>query len=141
MRLSLAAYALGLGTIGLSLLSAPSQGTTMPATCFSAPTTTEDTTGAGFHVKRQGEMLRVQGLFLSDSVSAGTLAYKLNVQRTGSGGTSHTMQSGQVDVTPGRTDTLSSVRLNIQPGDQLEMHLSIRRDETVVDEVRRRRNF
>jgi hypothetical protein len=94
-------------------------------------------------------MLRVKGAFTNDRpdgsqdslVGADTLTYRLNVRRTGAAGTSQSTQSGRFDTVSGQTDTLSTVRINVQSGDQVDLHLTIRRDGTLVDEVRRQRTF
>jgi 3-methyladenine DNA glycosylase Mpg len=86
-------------------------------------------------------MLRVQGAFVNDSSGTGPLTYELDVQRTGDAGTSQSTQSGRFETAPGQTDTLSTVRVNVQPGDEATLRLVIRRDETVVDEVRQQRTF
>lgn len=141
MRPILLVHALGIGAFGLSLLSPASRVTPVPEPRSSAPTTVKDTTGARLLIDRRDEMLRVRGLFINDSTAAGPLYYELEVRRTGEAGTSQSTQSGQFETAPMQIDTLSVVRVNVQPGDQVEMHLSIRRDETLVDEVRRQRTF
>jgi hypothetical protein len=141
MRLILLMHALGLGAIGLSFLSSASLRTPVPENHSSVPTTLDDSTGARLLVDRQDDVLRVRGLFINDSTATGPLTYELDVRRTGEAGTSQSTQSGQFETAPMQIDTLSTVRVNVQPGDRGEMHLSVRRDETVVDEVRRQRTF
>ena len=141
MRLILLMHALGLGAIGLSFLSSASRGTPVPENRSSVPTTIDDSTGARLLVDRQDEMLRVRGLFINDSTAAGPLTYALKVRRIGEAGTSQSTQSGQFKTAPMQIDSLSTVRANVQPGDRVEIHLSVRRDETLVDEVQRQRTF
>lgn len=83
-------------------------------------------------------MVRVQGAFVNDSTWTDELAYELNVRRTGESGTTQTTQSGTFETAPGQTDTLSTVRVSVQTGDRIELHLTIRQDGTLVDEDRRR---
>jgi hypothetical protein len=108
----------------------------------------DDSIGARLLVERQGEMLRIQAAFTNDPdrnrdrlPKTDTLTYALDVRRTGEAGTSQSTQSGRFETAPGRTDTLSTVRINVQPGDRAELHLTIRRGEALVDEVRRQRTF
>ena len=139
MRLSLVGYIIGLGVLGCLFVSAAPQGA--PSSTVRSGSAADDSTGARLLVERQGEMLRVQGAFVNDSTGTGTLAYELDVQRTGDAGTSQSTQSGRFETAPGQTDTLSTVQVNVQPGDEATVHLVIRRDETVVDEVRQQRTF
>jgi hypothetical protein len=115
--------------------------------------TPDDSTGARLLVERQGERLLIQAAFTNDPdgsrdrasrdrlPKADTLTYELDVRRTGTAGTSQSTQSGRFETAPGQTDTLSTVRINVQPGDRAKLHLAIRKGETLVDEVRQRRTF
>jgi len=141
MRLILLMHALGLGALGLSFLSAASRGTPVPENHSSVPTTLDDTTGARLLVDRQDSVLRVRGLFINDSTAAGPLTYAVEVRRSGEAGTSQSTQSGRFEIEPMQIDTLSTVQINVQPGDRVEMHLVIHQDEALVDEVRRQRTF
>ena len=134
-----ATYVLGLSVLGL-LLFAPASLSGSPATDRFV-SSSDDSTGARLLLEQQGQMLRVQGVFTNEDTAAGPLHYALAVQRTGSAGTSQSTQSGQFETAPGQTDTLSTVRLNVQPGDRMELHLTIRRDDTLVDEVRQQHTF
>ena len=90
-------------------------------------------------VKHDGAMLTVRPTFtLSDTTTTDTtvLRYDLTVERTGAS-TARSHQGGAFTPTPGRTDTLSTVRLNAQPGDRLTVHLVVRRGERVIAEQTR----
>lgn len=144
MRFSLAGYILGLGIVGLLLVAASPQGaSSLSPRSGAAP---DDSTGARLLMERQGESVRIRGAFTNESnrdslVGAGTLSYKLDVRRTGETGTSQSTQSGRFETVPGQTDTLSTVRVNVQPGDRMDLQLTIRRDETLIDEARQQRTF
>ena len=62
------------------------------------------------------------------------LRYELTVERTGAS-TSRSRQSGQFAPVPGRTATLSTARINADPGDHLRLHLVVRRGADVVASV------
>lgn len=98
-------------------------------------------TGARILVERQEEGMRIQGAFVNDSTWTGELAYELDVQRTGSAGTSQTTQSGTFETAPGQADTLSTVQINVQSGDRVEAHLTIRWEEKLIDETRLQRHI
>jgi hypothetical protein len=90
-------------------------------------------------VEREGSLLTVRPTFtLSDTTTTDTtvLRYDLTVERTGAS-TARSHQGGAFTPTPGRTDTLSTVRLNAQPGDRLTVHLVVRRGERVIAEQTR----
>jgi hypothetical protein len=81
-------------------------------------------------------MLTVRPTFtLSDTAATDTTAlrYDLTVERTGAS-TTRSRQVGTFTPAAGRTDTLSTVRLNAQPGDRLTVHLVVRRGERVIAE-------
>lgn len=139
MRFSLAGYILGLGAVGLLLATPLSRGD--PSSPIRSGIAGDDSTGARLLVERQGERVRVQGAFTNDGTETDTLTYALDVRRTGEAGTSQSTQSGPFKTAPGQTDTLSTVQVNVQPGDRMELHLVVRQDEHLVDEVRRRRTF
>ena len=62
------------------------------------------------------------------------LRYELTVERTGAS-TSRTRQGGRFTPIPGRTDTLSTARINAAPGDRLRLQLVVRRKADVVASV------
>ena len=85
-------------------------------------------------VDRDGAMLTIRPTYtLPDTAGVDTTAlrYELTVERTGAS-TSRTRQSGQFAPVPGRTDTLSTARINADPGDHLRLHLVVRRGADVV---------
>lgn len=95
-----------------------------------------DSTGAQIDLEREGEGLSVRALFTGDASSADTLSYELTVRRCRAAGTTQTAQSGTFAVTPGRADTLSTVQVNVQSGDQLRLRLVVRADRQPVDTAR-----
>jgi hypothetical protein len=95
-----------------------------------------DTTGAQIDLEWEGEALSVWALFTGETTSADSLAYELTVRRCGAAGTTQTAQSGTFAVTPGRTDTLSTVQVNVQSGDQLRLQLVVRAGRQPVDTAR-----
>ena len=101
-----------------------------------APPVSSDSTGAQIDLQRDGGMLRVRGLFLGDARSSDTLAYELTVRRSGAAGTSQTAQSGTFAVTPGQTDTLSTVQVSVQTGDQVHLRLVVRAGRQPIDTAR-----
>ena len=62
------------------------------------------------------------------------LQYELTVERAGAS-TSRSRQSGSFIPTPGRTDTLSTVRINAQPDDRLYLRFIVRKNDRVVAET------
>lgn len=101
----------------------------------------EDSSGAQIVLYRQDEMLRIRGMFVNDTLARGTLTFELEVRRTGDAGTTRSTQSGRFETAPDRTDTLSTVQVNVQAGDRLDLHLDIHRGDTLIDSTRRRHVF
>ena len=95
-----------------------------------------DSTGVHIGVERDDDQLRVQGLFSAPETVPDTLSYELTVRRSGDAGTTHTAQSGVFAPTPNRVDTLSTVQVSVQPGDELRLRLTIRADESPIDTAR-----
>lgn len=95
-----------------------------------------DSVGARIGVERDGAQLRVQGLFVGTEATPDPLSYELSVRRSGSAGTTHTTQSGVFTPIPSHVDTLSTVRVNVQSGDRLRLHLTIRADGATIDTAR-----
>ena len=95
-----------------------------------------DSTGAHIGVERDDDQLRVQGLFSAPETVPDTLSYELTVRRSGAAGTTHTAQSGVFAPTPNRVDTLSTVQVSVQPGDELRLRLTIRADGAPIDTAR-----
>jgi hypothetical protein len=73
-----------------------------------------------------------------DPATADTAAlrYALTVERTGAS-TSRSHQGGPFTPTPGRVDTLSTVRLSARPGDRLHLRLVVQRGAAVVADLTR----
>lgn len=95
--------------------------------------TTPDSTGAKIDVTRTGTLLRVRALYSREAPPADTLSYELTVDRSGTTGTTQTTQSGTFTPLSGRTDTLSTVQVNVQSGDRLRLHLAVQNEEGLVD--------
>lgn len=95
-----------------------------------------DSTGARIGMERDGNQLRVQGLFAGTDAAPDTLSYELTVRRSGTAGTSQTAQSGVFAPTPNQVDTLSTVQVSVQSGDQLRLRLTIRADGAPIDTAR-----
>jgi hypothetical protein len=94
---------------------------------------------ASLHVVHGKESLTILPTYaLPDTATGNTTAlrYDLTVERTGAS-TTRSRQGGSFTPTPCRVDTLSTVRLNAQPGDRLSLHLTIRRHARIVESVRR----
>ena len=80
---------------------------------------------ARIEVERDGDTLRMRGLFEAPDPPAAELRYTLDVSKRGPSGTSSTRQGGTFTPTPGRADTLSTVQLGVQPGDTVEARLEV----------------
>jgi hypothetical protein len=90
-------------------------------------------------VERDGGMFTIIPTYaLPDTAAADTAAlrYELTVERTGAS-TSRSRQGGTFTPTLSRADTLSTVRVNAQPGDRLHLHLVVRRDGQIVADISR----
>lgn len=92
-----------------------------------------DSTGAQIDLEREGDACSVRALYTGEGASSDTLSYELTVRRRGASGTTQTAQSGTFSVGPGRTDTLSTVRVSVQSGDQLRLRLTIRAEGAPID--------
>jgi len=95
-----------------------------------------DSSEAWIEMHRDGDQLRIQGLFRNEDHPADTLTYALSVRRVGAAGTSQTAQSGSFSTAPGQTDTLSTTRINVQAGDELTLRLAVQAEDETVDEHR-----
>jgi hypothetical protein len=87
-------------------------------------------------VEHNANRLYVHALYAAVVPDSATWTYDLTVERTGAS-TTRSRQGGSFTPTPCRVDTLSTVRLNAQPGDRLSLHLTIRRHARIVESVRR----
>ena len=93
--------------------------------------------GAQITVHRDDGAYCIRGIFANEYVGNATLRYELVVQRGGLAGTARTVQSGRFQTTYNRRDTLSTVRINVQPGDTVDLHLNIWRSGRLIDEAQR----
>ncbi|HEX8299445.1 MAG TPA: curli-like amyloid fiber formation chaperone CsgH [Rubricoccaceae bacterium] len=80
----------------------------------------------------RGDVFLVRALF--DGTSTDSLSYRLEVLRDGAAGRSQSAQGGAFESAPGRTDTLSTVRINTAPGDRFEARLVVSRGAEIVSE-------
>ncbi|HYE95703.1 MAG TPA: curli-like amyloid fiber formation chaperone CsgH [Rubricoccaceae bacterium] len=78
---------------------------------------------AEIRLERDGATLLVQGLFHATGDHA--LSYRLEAEKRGASGTSTSRQGGTFDARRGEEAVLSTVRLGVQPGDTVEVHLTI----------------
>ena len=84
----------------------------------------------------------IRGAFVNEEGPSGALAYRLVVEKRGQSGTSKNRQGGRFETAPGRTDTLSTVRLGVGPGDRVEVRLTVLDAEAeAVAESRLTRTF
>jgi|APHM01.1.fsa_nt_gi hypothetical protein len=103
------------------------------------PTQAQDAS-AGFAdiiIDREGPAFTIRPTYaLPDTATAGAteLRYELIIERTGIS-TSRSRQSGSFVPKPGRTDTLSTVRIGGRSGDRLHVHLLVRHDDQIVEEI------
>lgn len=85
-------------------------------------------------VDRDGPTFAIRPIHTpSDAAGADTttLHYELTLERTGASNL-RSRQSGRFTPVPGRADTLSTVRINAQPGDRLHLRLVVHRDDQIV---------
>lgn len=94
--------------------------------------------GAVIDVAQNGSRLTVRGLFVNRDGPSGTLRYDLQVERTGSGGSMTSSQSGTFETAPQETDTLSTVTVNAASGAALSIALDVRNGDRLVDTDRQR---
>lgn len=80
---------------------------------------------ARIDLKPEGEALVVRGIFEAAQPPADTLTYRLDVTKHGASGRSTSRQGGAFAPRPHRPDTLSTVRLGVQPGDTVEVALEV----------------
>ncbi len=63
---------------------------------------------------------------------SGLIEFSLRIERSGPSGKTATKQSGRAQVDPGKVASLSTTSVNIGPGDQLSLLLTIYRDGEIV---------
>lgn len=103
-----------------------------------APAQAQDAS-AGFAniiVDREGPVFTICPIYAlpeTAAASATELRYELTIEQVGIS-TARSRQSGSFVPEPGRTDTLSTVRIG-GPGDRLHIHLLVRRGDQIVEEV------
>lgn len=80
---------------------------------------------ARIETTREGDVLRVRGVFEAAQAFSDELRYRLDVTKSGTSGASTTRQGGTFMPTPGRADTLSTVQVGVQPGDTVVARLEV----------------
>ncbi len=95
----------------------------VPLVAFGFAASGEDP--ARIEVERDGDTLSMRGLFEAADPPDAELSYTLDVSKRGPSGTSSTRQGGTFTPAPGHTDTLSTVRIGVQPGDTVEARLEV----------------
>jgi hypothetical protein len=80
---------------------------------------------ARIDVEHKGDALLIRGIFEAAAPPAVELTYRLEVSKRGPSGTSTSRQGGAFTPTTGRTDTLSTVRLGVQPSDTIRIDLRV----------------
>lgn len=102
------------------------------AACAAAPggDAVPPPSAARIGVERTGDLFLLTALH--EGPAGPALRYSLRVVREGAAGRSQSAQSGTFTPTGAAIDTLSSMRVNAQPGDLLEAVLTLHRGETVV---------
>jgi hypothetical protein len=94
--------------------------------------------GAQIDLEPEGAVLVVRGIFAASEPPGAELSYQLDVTKSGASGRSTSRQSGTFRPTPSGADTLSTVRLGVQPGDEVEAVLTVSSGSGLVSEARRR---
>ena len=120
------------------LLSAALYSLSGACTMPHAPTHTAlppDSTGAVIDLRQDGSDLHVRALYVNDGDYDGALTYKLDVTRGGRSQSTN-RQSGRFTTSAGTTDTLSTTRISVRPGDPVSIHLTVSNPSGVVDDVR-----
>jgi hypothetical protein len=89
-------------------------------------------------VERDGDVLTIIPTYALPDTAAVTAGhrYELTVERTGAS-TARSRQGGPFTPTPGRVDTLSTVRVNAQPGDRVHLRLVVRRNDRIIADLAR----
>jgi hypothetical protein len=80
---------------------------------------------ARIDVERVDDTVVIRGIFEAAEPPAAELEYELAVSKRGTSGTSTSRQGGAFTPTAGRADTLSTVRLGVQPGDTIRIDLRV----------------
>lgn len=78
--------------------------------------------------------VQVRGVFKNEDLSVDSLAYEMEVRKTGPAGTSVTRQSGAFESRPGDVDRLSRSTISVASGDRLTIQLFVRDDQKLVAE-------
>jgi hypothetical protein len=90
---------------------------------------------ARIDVERADDALVIRGIFEAATPPAAELEYELAVSKRGTSGSSTSRQGGAFTPTADRADTLSTVRLGIQPGDTIRIDLRVSGPSGVLAEA------
>jgi hypothetical protein len=90
---------------------------------------------AHIDVERVDNALLIRGIFEAAAPPAAELTYQLDVSKRGPSGTSTSRQGGAFTPAAGRADTLSTVRLGVQPGDTIRADLRVSGPSGVLAEA------
>jgi len=90
---------------------------------------------ARIDVERADDALLIRGIFDDAAPPAAELTYQLEVSKRGSSGTSTSRQGGAFTPAAGSADTLSTVRLGVQPGDTVRVDLRVSGPSGVLAEA------
>jgi hypothetical protein len=85
-------------------------------------------------LERTDGHLAVRGIFFADQCF-GELDYRLEVTKEGASGRSTSRQQGSFTPCGFEPDTLSAVRIGVQPGDRIEAVLAVTRGGEPIAEV------
>lgn len=80
---------------------------------------------ARIDVERVDDALVIRGIFEAATPPAAELEYDLAVSKSGPAGSSTSRQGGAFTPPADRADTLSTVRLGVQPGDTIRVDLRV----------------
>ena len=94
--------------------------------------------GAQILTEHAGDALELRGRFTGRAGLTGELAYQFSVRKEGASGTSTSRQGGAFPApAPGQASTVPTVvRLGVERGDRLDVTLTIRQGDRLIDEAR-----
>jgi hypothetical protein len=95
-------------------------------------TTQQDSYQAKIETNLQGNILKVNGLFLNQSSADIHFSYRLKSERTGKAGVSVNQQAGSAVAAAGQAVTLSQSSFSLQPDDSYSIQLEILDKDKVI---------
>jgi hypothetical protein len=90
---------------------------------------------ARIDIERADDALLIRGIFEAAAPPTAELTYSLDVSKRGTSGTSTSRQGGAFTPAAGSADTLSTVRLGVQPGDTVRVDLRVSGPSGVLAET------